>query len=96
MVTVLVAPRSYHGERDGYEVKVDLEAVMEMLRSPDRRRLAWRRGIIERALRKKASTGVRNPDDALHLLHSDYRQWAKERCTASNRPLPVPASSCGL
>ena len=78
VVTVLVAPGSYRGERDGYEASVALEAVMEMLRSPDRRRLDWRRDIIGRALRKKASTGVQNPDAAMHQLHSAYLDWLGE------------------
>lgn len=90
VVTVLVAPGSYRGERDGYEASVDLEAAMEMLHSPDRRRLDWRRDIIGRALRKQASTGVRNPDPALHRLHSDYRQWAEERCAGRDRPCRFP------
>ena len=35
MVTVLVAPRSYQGERDLYDKSVNLEKVAEMLASPN-------------------------------------------------------------
>ncbi len=79
VMTVLVAPRSYRGERDQYDESVDLEAVAEMLDSCDPRRRRYRRNVILWALEKKASTGVRNPDPAMHRLHSDYRNWVEAR-----------------
>ena len=90
VVTVLVAPGSYRSERDGYQANIDLETVTKMLRSPDCRRLAWRRDIIERAIRKKASTGVQNVDDATHQLHSTYLKWAAEICAVGNIPYRFP------
>ncbi|MCY4237624.1 MAG: hypothetical protein OXC93_04645 [Rhodospirillaceae bacterium] len=80
VVTVLVAPASYKGERESYDVAVNLEKVREMLDSPDPVRREYRRKIIERALEKKANKGVKNPDIALHRLHSDYRKWMEKRC----------------
>lgn len=87
VTTVLVAPGAYRGERDSYDVSVSLEAVMEMLRSPDSCRLNWRRGIIERALRKNATTGVQVPDLAMRQLHADYQNWAGDWC--NNKPLSL-------
>ena len=72
VLTVLVAPRSYLGERDLYDKSVDLETVAEMLDSPNLRRREYRRGIIARALKKKEATGVQIPDHAMYTLHSDY------------------------
>ena len=92
VVTVLVAPGSYRGERDGYEASVDLEAVMEMLQSPDRRRLAWRRDIIERALRKKGIN--RRPEPGRRIAPASFRPSAMGRGEMRRHgpALPVPAS----
>ena len=83
--TVLVAPSSYCGERSGYDVSVDLEKVATILRSPEPTRLAYRRGIIERALEKKASTGVRVPDTAMYRLKAAY--FRTRRTGVTQKPL---------
>ncbi len=80
VLTVLVAPRAYRGERGRYDITIDLESVAEFLDSPDPARRDYRRKIIERALKKKAKTGVKNPDIAMHRLHSDYLTWFEKRC----------------
>ena len=88
--TVLVAPRAYHGERDEFDASIDLEQVAELLSSPDPRRLEYRREIIARALKKQRSIGVKSPDHALHALHSDYLDWATDRCAEEKRPYEFP------
>ncbi|MDE0173662.1 MAG: hypothetical protein OYH76_00435 [Defluviicoccus sp.] len=88
--TVLVAPGAYRGERDGYDASIDLEQVAELLSSPDPRRLKYRREIIARAVKKQQSTGVKSPDHALHALHSDFLNWATDRCAAEERPYEFP------
>lgn len=93
VTTVLVAPRSYRGERGSYDASVDLEDIAEMLRSPDEYRQNYRRSIIARALRKKSATGVQHPDAALHRLHSDYREWIQERCAGKDFPYEFPPLS---
>jgi hypothetical protein len=89
--TVLVAPSSYRGERTGYDVSVDLEKVALILRSPEPTRLAYRRGIIERALEKKASTGVQVPDMAMHRLKAAYLRHAADWCDAEGFTLAFPS-----
>ena len=88
--TVLVAPETYVGQRDQYDNSVNLQQVVEMLSSPDPRRLEYRQGIIRRALAKKGTTGVRNPDLALHRLHSEYLNWVRDRCAAERLPYEFP------
>ncbi len=80
VVTILVGPSAYNGERESYDKVVSLEEVKEMLDSPDPVRREYRRKIIDRALEKNANKGVKNPDIALHRLHSDYREWMEKRC----------------
>ena len=89
--TVLVAPSSYRGERSGYDASIDLEKVAMILRSPEPTRLAYRRGIIERALKKKAASGVQVPDEALHSLKAAYLRHAADWCDAEPFPLNFPA-----
>ena len=90
VVTVLVAPRSYQGERDLYDTSVDLETVAEMLASPNIRRREYRRGIIARALKKKAATGVQIPDHAMHKLHIDYLASTERWLSTSGCRLQFP------
>ena len=90
VVTVLVAPKAYQGERDKYDASVDLEAVADMLDSPDPLRHDYRRKIIARALEKKATTGVQHPDPAVYRLHADYLNWIGDRCAAQARPYQYP------
>jgi hypothetical protein len=88
--TVMVAPESYRGERSKYNAYIDLEKVAKILRSPDRRRLKYRRGIIERAIAKKASTGVQILDEALRKLKAEYLSYALQWCTDQNFTLEFP------
>ena len=90
VMTVLVAPKSYRGERDSYNKSVNLEQVAEMLSSYDPRRLSYRRRIIERALEKKQTKGVQNPDLALRELHSEYLKRVKRRCAAQGHLYEFP------
>ena len=90
VVTVLVAPRSYQGERDLYDKSVNLETVAEMLASPNLSRREYRRGIIARALKKKEATGVQNPDQAMHKLHSDYLVSTERWLSTSGCRLQFP------
>ena len=95
VVTVLVAPGSYRGERYSYDATVELETISQFLDSPDsartRIRREYRRTIIERALEKKAKSGVQNPDIALHRLHSDYLEWMNEQCRREGLQCQFPA-----
>ena len=90
VVTVLVAPSSYQGERDLYDKSVNLETVAEMLASPNLSRLKYRRGIIARALKKKEATGVQIPDHAMHKLHSDYLDSTERWLSTSGCSLQFP------
>ena len=89
--TIIVAPGAYVGERDRYDGNVNLETVASLLRSPELLRLSYRRGIIERALIKKAASGVQIPDTALHQLKSEYLKYASEWCAAERFDLEFPA-----
>ena len=88
--TVLLAPRSYNGERDRYGASVDLEDVAEMVRSADEVRRNYRRGIISRALKKKVSSGVKCPDPAMRELHRAYLIWFSAKCLKQNFRLSFP------
>lgn len=92
MWTILVAPQAYIGERGAFDASIDLESVTAILSSPDPRRLEYRRGIINRALEKRRTTGVKIPDETLHLMKSEYlaflAQWsAVEASTMTFPPL---------
>ena len=87
---ILVAPAAYRGERDQYDGSVDLETVAQLLRSPEPKRLAFRRAILERALEKRASTGVRLPDERLYELRAAYTAFAAEWCAREGVPLEFP------
>ena len=76
--TILVAPASYRGERDEYDASVSLETVSNIMASADPLRLAYRRGIIARALHKRATTGVKVPDPALHRLKTEYFDFVSQ------------------
>ena len=80
VLTVLVAPNSYRGQRDCYNTTIDLETVEKMLDSPDPARRDYRRKIIARSLEKKATTSVKTPDFAMLRLHFDYLKWFEARC----------------
>jgi hypothetical protein len=87
---ILVAPAAYRGERLLYDASVDFETVSELLRSSDAARLAYRRGIIQRALTKSASTGVKIPDHRLRELKEAYLLFAQHQCAIEGLPLTFP------
>lgn len=89
--TILVAPAAYRGERDLYDASLNLETVVGLLQSPDPRRLAYRRAIIERALTKSATSGVKIPDVALHGLKSEYLSHVAAWCQREAFPLQLPS-----
>ena len=73
--TVLVAPAAYQGERKRYDTSIDLEHVVDLLDNPDPVRLAFRQGILRRAVERARSTGVQVPDADVHAFkaqHLDY------------------------
>lgn len=88
--TILVAPASYRGERAGYDANVDLETIASIMSSPDPVRLAYRRAIIERALAKKITAGVRVPDVALYELKAAYFRYASGWLARENLDLQFP------
>lgn len=88
--TILVAPASYRGERSQYDLSIDLEVVAKMLQSKEPLRLEYRRSIIERALSKKASTDVKNPDIKLRDLKFQYLQSASKWCLEEGFDLTFP------
>ena len=90
VVCILVAPASYRGERDEYDASIDLEVVSTLLRSVDVDRLAYRRGIIARAIQKKASSGVRVPDQLLHGLKATYLEYMQDWSKRTGIPLTLP------
>ncbi|RUM95119.1 hypothetical protein EET67_25110 [Pseudaminobacter arsenicus] len=87
---ILAAPASYRGEREEYDASIDLETVARLLRSPDLKRVAYRRAIIERALRKRATSGVTIPDPALHRMKADYLHFVARWCAAEDLALSFP------
>ena len=87
---MLVAAKSYVGERGRYDSNVNLEQVAELLDSYDPRRLAYRRGIIGRALEKKNTTGVQNADSAMLDLRAAYLNNANAWCDATGRRYQFP------
>lgn len=89
--TILVAPASYRGERDRYDAFVSLETLAKLIASPDPARTTYRRAVIERALEKKASTGVQVPDPALHRLKAAYLDFAAVWCAREGLALAFPA-----
>lgn len=88
--TILAAPSSYTGERDQYDAAIELETIASLLRSSDQNRLVYRRQIIARAIKKKASSGVRIPDEAMHRLRSDYFEYVSAWCEKNDCPLQFP------
>lgn len=70
--TVLVAPAAYRGERDRYDASIDLERVADLLDNPDPARLAFRRGILLRAVDRARSGGVQVPDAAVHTFKAQH------------------------
>lgn len=87
---ILVAPKAYIGERSLYDAGVDLETVAGLLQSSDPVRLAYRQGIISRAVSKRAASGVRIPDLGLHQLKSDYLDFVAAWCAAEGLDLTFP------
>lgn len=90
VLTVLAAPHAYKGEGNLYDSRVDLEAVAALLHSPDPVRQTYRRGIIDRALTKHATTGVQVPDPALHRLKAEYIDFVTQWCAANEIELSLP------
>lgn len=70
--TILVAPAGYQGEREKFDASTSLEAIRGIISSSDDRRLEHRRGIIDRALQKRVSNGVKVADPLLHELKRQY------------------------
>lgn len=89
--TILVAPASYCGERNLYDACISLETIATIIDSPDPLRRAYRGGIIERAISKKASSGVRIPDAAMHRLKADYLKFAAEWSARTDSTFIFPA-----
>ncbi len=73
-----------------YDAFVSLETLAALIASPDPLRLAYRRGIVERALTKKASTGVQVPDPAMRHLKEAYLRHASEWCAREELDLTFP------
>jgi len=88
--TILVAPESYRGERNLYDADIDLEKVRDLLGSCDERRLKHRRGIIDRALKKKATSGVQNPSLEVYRLKEAYLGYATEWCEGARFVMQFP------
>ena len=88
---VLVASAAYRGEWARFDASLDLESLAGLLRNAEPLRLAHRRGIIGRALAKRASTGVRVPDLTVHRLKADYLEAAAAWCVAEGFDLSFPA-----
>lgn len=87
---ILAAPAAYRGERESYDTSINLETVAELLRSPDPVRLDYRRAIIGRALSKRAESGVKIPDIALHRMKADYLSFVAEWSKTEGLALSFP------
>lgn len=86
----MVAPASYRGERSAFDASLDLEVVRTLVTSLDPVRQAYRRGVIDRALAKRASTGVKIPDATLHDLRKAYLDHARAWSEAQGAGLQFP------
>jgi hypothetical protein len=88
--SILAAPAAYSRERTKFAASIDLETVAELLQSPDPVRLEYRRGIIGRALKKRAQQGVQIPDTILHQMKAEYVDWMTSWCAAEGLALSFP------
>jgi hypothetical protein len=91
-LTVLVAPESYRGSQHGFQHFVSLETVRAWLSDSDMQRLAFRRGVIDKALKKKANSGVKVVDQAMtrfRLEHFEFVEIYNSLYGSSFRP-PKP------
>lgn len=88
--TVLVAPARYRGERAAYDATLSIEQLAGLLENPDPARLAFRRGILLRAVEKAASSGVKVADTAVHAFKRHHLDALSRLAAERGLPLGLP------
>lgn len=75
---VLVAPARYVGETRSYDLKIDIEIIIDIIDNASQARLNYRRNILRRAINKSATSGVKIPDPLMHKLQHSYREFIND------------------
>lgn len=88
---IVVAPGGWRGDRTGYDAHLALERLAEIIESPSPARLAWRRSILDRALRKYRATGVRVADAKVRDFKAAYLEVAQSWSSRNAVPFTFPA-----
>lgn len=91
VLCIVVAPMAWRGDRDGYDAHLALEDLCGILSSPDPARLKWRQAIVERALNKHRTTGVKVPDARTLAFKASYLKKATEWVSENHVPFGFPA-----
>ena len=91
VLTLLVAPRRYVGERGKFMASVDLETVSALLRNADPRRLAFKQAILARAVAKQQKSGVAVPDAATWEFKQRHLQTLARLGAEAGLDLTLPA-----
>lgn len=87
---IVVAPEAWKGDKESYDAHLPLEKLRDLLRSSSPTRLRWRRAIIERALHKYRTTGVKVPDPGVMEFKAAYLTKAGEWARENSVPLSFP------
>ncbi|MDP3193790.1 hypothetical protein [Tabrizicola sp.] len=90
VLCVVVAPQAWRGDRDGYDAHLALEELSGLLESADPGRLGWRRAIINRALQKHRTSGVKLPDSRVLAFKTAYLETANDWASRNKVPLLFP------
>lgn len=91
VITALVSPQSYVGEKGQFDAAIALEDLIEIVEAPDETRQAYRRSILQAAIEKKNATGVQAHDPDVHRLRGDYLDLAARICQERQIGLNFPA-----
>jgi hypothetical protein len=87
---IVVAPEAWKGDKEFYDAHLPLEKLGELLQASSQTRLDWRKAIIERALNKYRSTGVKSPDTVVMAFKVSYLTKAGEWARDNDIPLSFP------
>ena len=78
VTTLLIAPKGYHGEHQGYDAFIWIEDLIGLIASSNPKREAFRRDILRRAIEKKQSSGVQVHDEGVYELRTRYTDLAEQ------------------
>lgn len=87
---IVVAPRAWRGDTNGYDAHLPLEELSGLLGSPNPARLNWRRAIVDRAMQKHRTTGVRAPDARMLAFKTAYLKTANDWASRNRVPFVFP------